>query len=301
MHKRIFAFLYILFSFHFAFSESWITPRAVYGEDDREEVRGAPLPWMKKAKAVGGFLFSKSYTDLPGGGIRIKPQTLKERYQLCDGEPFENQKLGPDCTGFLVGDDLLVTAGHCLRGKTCPQGVWIFDFELDGSGRVRETYHRQELYRCVEVLSASKGNLRDHGLIRLDRSPGREPLKLSPNFPKLKEAVVVIGHPSGLPKKLGSGGEVRALEKSGSYFTSNLDTFSGNSGSPVLSESTGLVQGILVRGDEDYESTSEGCSVTKRCDPEGCEGEDATTTVFLAEMLSSLNPSNFANSQSRNR
>jgi V8-like Glu-specific endopeptidase len=36
------------------------------------------------------------------------------------------------------------------------------------------------------------------------------------------------------------------------YFVTNLDTFEGNSGSPVIDAQTGLVEGILYEGKEDF-------------------------------------------------
>ncbi|MFN7453665.1 MAG: trypsin-like serine peptidase [Pseudobdellovibrionaceae bacterium] len=301
MHKRIFAFLGVLFSFHLVHSKDLIQPQAIYGDDGRHEVYEGAAIWQKVSQSVGGFLFAKSYTELSDGGIQIHPETLKQRYELCDGESFENQPLGPDCSGFLVGGDLVITAGHCLRGKSCPRGVWIFNYEKEQLGRVRNRYTAAEVYRCSEVLSASKGATQDHGLLRLDRAPGLPFLKLSMKLPKRGDSLTVVGHPSGLPKKIGTGGAVRAIAKNGAYFTTNLDTFGGNSGSPVISESTGLVHGILVRGDEDYVPTEEGCSVAKRCEAEACEGEDATSTVFLAEKLSSLSPVSFASTRAQNR
>lgn len=41
------------------------------------------------------------------------------------------------------------------------------------------------------------------------------------------------------------------------YFSSNLDTFGGNSGSVVFDADSGLVEGILVRGDQDFVQSTE--------------------------------------------
>ena len=36
------------------------------------------------------------------------------------------------------------------------------------------------------------------------------------------------------------------------YFSANLDTYGGNSGSPVFNATDGTVEGILVRGNQDF-------------------------------------------------
>ncbi len=65
----------------------------------------------------------------------------------------------------------------------------------------------------------------------------------------------MLGHPWGLPLKIAGGGKVVKNEHSESrfFFEAMLDTFSGNSGSPVLNEATLEVEGILVVGFGEYE------------------------------------------------
>jgi Peptidase S46 len=60
----------------------------------------------------------------------------------------------------------------------------------------------------------------------------------------------VVGYPTGLPEKLAAGAKVHALTPY--FFTSNLDAFAGNSGSPVLDARTNEVVGVVVRGNRDY-------------------------------------------------
>jgi V8-like Glu-specific endopeptidase len=88
------------------------------------------------------------------------------------------------------------------------------------------------------------------------------------------ERLAVIGYPSGLPLKIADDGVVRRLEKH--FFVTNLDTYHGNSGSPVLNAATGVVEGILVRGDEDFVKSSQGCQISKTCSSTGCRGEDVS-------------------------
>jgi hypothetical protein len=59
------------------------------------------------------------------------------------------------------------------------------------------------------------------------------------------------------------------------YFRANLDTYGGNSGSAVFDANTGVVEGILVRGENDF-VTRGSCRATNYCPANGCRGEDVT-------------------------
>jgi V8-like Glu-specific endopeptidase len=71
------------------------------------------------------------------------------------------------------------------------------------------------------------------------------------------QPVYVLGHPAGLPLKYAPGSWVSDVEES--YFTTDLDIYSGNSGSPVFDSETHQVIGMVVRGDNrDFRWTDKG-------------------------------------------
>ncbi|HAU89128.1 MAG TPA: serine protease, partial [Elusimicrobia bacterium] len=69
--------------------------------------------------------------------------------------------------------------------------------------------------------------------------------------------------------------KVRDFSKSG-YFVADLDTFGGNSGSPVFNTRTKKIEGILVRGDEDFLDSPAGCTTMATYEQTGGRGEDVT-------------------------
>ncbi len=52
------------------------------------------------------------------------------------------------------------------------------------------------------------------------------------------------------------------------FFVANLDTYGGNSGSPVVDARTYVVEGILVRGEDDFVQ-NDGCYVSLVCPDAG--------------------------------
>jgi hypothetical protein len=105
----------------------------------------------------------------------------------------------------------------------------------------------------------------DYAIIELDRDTNREALKMRKfGRPFLGTQLVIVGHPLGLPMKaadmatvkLPNEQEMQELFKTiklrKNYFTANLDSYGGNSGSPVFNKKTGKVEGILIQGADDF-------------------------------------------------
>jgi len=94
----------------------------------------------------------------------------------------------------------------------------------------------------------------------------------------------VIGHPSGLPQKFADGAWVRSVQSA--YFTTNLDTYGGNSGSAVFNAATDDVEGILVRGASDFVYDYESkCYRSNFCSATLCRGEDVTDIKLILPYL----------------
>ncbi|MFN8369647.1 MAG: S46 family peptidase [Bacteriovoracaceae bacterium] len=90
----------------------------------------------------------------------------------------------------------------------------------------------------------------------------------------------------GLPTKISDGANVRT-NNNPKYFVANLDTYGGNSGSAVFNTKTGEVEGILVRGENDYVyDSAQGCRVSNKCTNAGCRGEDVTRITNIKELMS---------------
>lgn len=253
--------------------------KVVYGDDNRVEVADANPKFAQWARSTAGMISKRELIDM-GDSFKITGGTL-EGMGVCASERFSQQLTLASCSGFLVGDDLLVTAGHCITNEgDCSNNVWIFDYNSSNTEEGTRVFNAKKntVYSCKKIISRSQSMLtkNDYALIKLDRKvTDRTPLKVSKRKPKVGTELVVIGHPTGLPTKIADGAQVR--KKHWKYFSTNLDTFGGNSGSAVLNAETGKVLGILVRGDRDYRRDSaQGCQIVNQCSNSGCRGEDVT-------------------------
>lgn len=246
----------------------------VYGDDNRIETYEADIKLQKLASSTAGMFGNVKGIDT-GKNMMLPPYSLGEEMGLCKGEKFSEQPSSVACSGFLVGPDLLVTAGHCIQTQSdCESVSWVFDYKVkQKTGKTDVLVDKDNVYKCSKVIESklysSQTLKEDYALVKLDRVvKGRTPLKFRTTG-KIKSdtALTVIGHPSGLPQKVAGDAKV-VLNNHTNFFKTNLDTFGGNSGSAVFNTDTLEVEGILVRGAKDYESSNEGCIRVHKTDHE---------------------------------
>lgn len=291
--------------------------RVIYGEDNRTEVKEASEFHQKLARSTATMISStKMLPDAFIKGVYHLDQTSlrsmieqqlnesdKSLYNLlnkvegedapkitfCEGERFVDQPTAGTCSGFLIAPDLLVTAGHCVALPTfCDEFKWVFDYQIDESGFAGYNLKPENIYSCKKVISndLSVSLNVDYAVVQLDRRvENREPLEIR-NDGRIENftSLIVIGSPSGLPTKVATGAHVRNNSHP-FFFNANLDSYQGNSGSAVFNDETGLVEGILVRGDQDYVGNQKlMCLESNRCTNEGCRGEDVSRLTSIPEV-----------------
>jgi V8-like Glu-specific endopeptidase len=212
---------------------------------------------------------------------------------MCTGELFASQIAPGFCTGFLVSDDILVTAGHCLEKTACADTRIIFGYRMASSNSMA-TLTVDDVFKCTEVIAqvtpGPDNQSLDYAIIKLDRPSSRAGLAYATDDQlEAQDQVAVLGYPSGLPMKIASDAFVMSNTASDPFFVANLDTFGSNSGSPVINTDTYQVEGILVRGMTDYIlSDDRACVQVNHCPESGganCSGENATKVAMLAEQI----------------
>src|SRR5262245_26118434 len=253
--------------------------RAIYGVDNRQDIYEVTNAKVKKAaEAVAALVKTADLTDDGNGGWTLATTSYKEDYRLCTNETFASQPLGCFCSGFLVAPDVIATAGHCVKSpEDLVETRFVFGFRMLNATAARTTFGKDDVYEGKEIIGRKlTSDQTDWALVRLARAVvGRAPVAYR-NSGKIGGAdkLFVIGHPCGLPQKYAPGAEVRHNSPK-AFFVANLDTYGGNSGSPVFNGATQKVEGILVRGENDFVNNGT-CYVSLVCPSTGCRGEDVT-------------------------
>jgi V8-like Glu-specific endopeptidase len=253
--------------------------KVVYGEDNRLDVFEVQSLFWRSASDSTAAMIPKDKLVVKDGMISIESGSLGSELNLCPGEKFADQKNPAFCSGFLFGGRLLITAGHCATQKFCDSQDWVFGMYQNKDNNDLEV-PIENIYSCKQIIAKTQNShsMEDWGIIELDRKVkgvARVEIRLEGEI-EVGEKLVVIGHPSGLPTKVADGAFVRKNDNP-NFFQANLDTFGGNSGSAVFNAHTGLVEGILVRGENDYESDTvdeKNCMRVKKCAMDECRGED---------------------------
>lgn len=258
-------------------------PRVIYGADDRRDYYQVDNPNLLTLADSTVALFLNTRIETKGDITRLLTAPYGASKNLCPSEPFYDQETGANCTGFLVAPDLIVSAGHCISTQTaCDRTRFVFGFRITQEGVNPRQVPTSEVYSCKEIVHSvvepyghDPNDGEDFSVVRLDRPvTGHMPLNLRlQGEPDVGDSLIVMGHPAMLPLKIAGGAKIRSLKSK--YFVANMDTYGGNSGSPVFNERTLEVEGILVRGESDWVMEN-GCVVSYRCADDECRGEDAT-------------------------
>ncbi|MCM2267922.1 MAG: serine protease [Elusimicrobiales bacterium] len=261
-----------------AFAAETAEGKVIYGADDRLDIyQVSDARLLKLADSTVG-LFQGYDVTVEGSKAKLATESYAQGYDLCKEEPFYDQVTGAFCSGSLVAPDIIMTAGHCVKTEDACRGTkFVFGFAVKAKGVMPLEVPASEVYGCAQLIGREQvGTGADWALIRLDRKvTGHAPLKYNTaDTVKNGDPLIVIGHPAGLPTKIAGGATVRDASPKG-YYVANLDTYGGNSGSAVFNARTGVIEGILVRGEQDY-VYKDGCAVSNVCASDGCRGEDVT-------------------------
>jgi len=230
--------------------------KVIYGDDDRRDIYTLTDPNLLKLAQAAFVIVSGSEISNNGDGtytLSASPWTTQGGLPLCDSERFAGQLRIGHCSGFLVGEDIVVTAGHCM--STCGTYGFVFGFQqTDSLTAPSLVVPEDDIYFCSEIIDWAYAGDYDHCVVRLDRPVvGRTPIPIRrEGLVPDGSPLVVVGHPTVLPMKAAAGAEVKDNRGATPWFQANTDTYGGNSGSMVVNTDTWEIEGILVRGAPDF-------------------------------------------------
>ncbi len=93
--------------------------KVIYGEDNRTSYSNASSRHQELSDATAGMIRSSALKK-SGSYYKFKSYSycgrlignMWESAPICMSERFAREKTLPMCSGFLIADDILVTAGH---------------------------------------------------------------------------------------------------------------------------------------------------------------------------------------------
>ena len=204
--------------------------KVIYGDDDRIDLyEESDTMRQTLAGSVCGLTYSSRLLDNGNGTYSLVSSafTVSGR-PACESEPFGDQPVVMWCTGFLVGDDLIATAGHCYDDGDIASTRFVFGFTMLDATTPVTTVDADQVYQGAEVIAHALENGLDYSVIRVDRpvtAPGAIPLEIrrAGGVP-VGTQVGVIGHPSGLPLKLAFGDQTLVRDNSPTGYSSPIST-----------------------------------------------------------------------------
>lgn len=140
-------------------------------------------------------------------------------------------------TGFLIGNDLMMTCHHVIPDASVASNIWVeFNYQEDRTGRYESSYR----YRVKQLIISDK--TLDYSVVKLDVNGAEHPLSawgtlvINPNTrPVYKELVTIIQHPNGGLKRIVlTNSYVYSVPEP--YISYVTDTLGGSSGSPVFND-----------------------------------------------------------------
>lgn len=228
-----------------------VSDDVVDGNDDRHDIYSIADPSiLYNSMAVASVWDDWQVTYVDGQYI-VATSKFGEVKNLWRTERFWDQPTGAHCTAFLVSSDIIATAGHCVNENNLGHKRFIFGFRMVDRYSPVTVFDYDQVYFGDRIISRVVDDMgADYAIIKLDRSViGIDPLPLASNDVSAGDELYMVGHPSGLPLKVADNAEV--IYVFAEYFASSLDTFGGNSGSPVFNSDHDVV-GILARGGVDF-------------------------------------------------
>jgi V8-like Glu-specific endopeptidase len=281
-------------------------PRAIYNIDGRFEIfeilefhEAFSEPSNRFNEYVGstGLQLRRSQIyEIPNTStVAISPRKpkLSQIFSggLCPSERYRDQPAIGTCSGFLATSELYVTAGHCIKSEEdCTSSAFAFDIGYRSKNDDMFVRPKSDIFYCKDIVKTSmSADGEDFAIIRLDRPATTRPTvgaKMRSSGKVNEDGFLVVGHPMGLPTKVTLGGSLVA-NTSEKFFVADIDAYQGNSGSPVYG-SAGVLEGILVRGERDFELVSENsetCWRSKTCSSTNCRGEDVVRASIILPFI----------------
>ena len=133
--------------------------KGIYGADNRHDYFQAPADMKQLADSVVSLWESRQITG-DGKVFRLATVNFGKALNLCASERFKEQPAGAFCSGTLVGNDIIMTAGHCITDAAkCADTKFVFGFAVKSAGGAATTaVPVSEVYSCKKIIKRDLTN-----------------------------------------------------------------------------------------------------------------------------------------------
>lgn len=127
--------------------------KLVYGLDDRKDYYELDDQQKKECDSVVSLWESSDIVDNGNGESRLQTSNFGDSLNLCENEKFREQPMGAFCSGFLVGPDLIATAGHCVKNaEDLTTTRFVFGYRMENENQAKTTISNSEIYKGKEIV-----------------------------------------------------------------------------------------------------------------------------------------------------
>jgi len=148
----------------------------VYGTDNRTDVYAhADATLRARAEqATVALMRPSSFSTANPSNVTFNAQTLGASYNLCTTERFREDLTPAFCSGTLIDDDLVLTAGHCITSASdCTNTRFVFNFYRTAATAM-QTVTTADIFSCQSIVTRAQGTINgqnlDYAVVRLDRA-----------------------------------------------------------------------------------------------------------------------------------
>ena len=123
----------------------------VYDQDDRTDFYAVEdEDWQALMReSIVALVRPSDLDESDPNDIVPRGRTLQDNRDLCDDERFLDHPTMANCSGTLIDDDLVLTAGHCVDDeRDCENYRFVFDYFYAAEGELQQMT-AEDVYGCA--------------------------------------------------------------------------------------------------------------------------------------------------------